>query len=80
MFLNFSFDLVSNRGILTKIRLEDIHDTWVSDCREYWLQHLSYISYQGEEFENRGHCFFFSDTVNARILARIEFYNSRYWR
>ena len=37
MFIHFSFALVPNRGILTKIRLEDIHDTWVSDCREYWL-------------------------------------------
>ena len=44
MFVNFSFDLVSNRGILTKIRLEDIHDTWVSDCREYWYStHLPFV-------------------------------------
>ena len=36
MFIYFSFAFVPNRGILTKIRLEDIHDTWVSDGREYW--------------------------------------------
>ena len=71
MFIYCSFAFVANRGILTKIRLEDIHDTWVSDCREYWPQHLSSISYKAEEFESTEQ-FFFSDTVKyARINAYL---------
>lgn len=77
MFIYFSFAFVPNRGILTKIRLEDIHDTWVSDGREYWPQHLSSIPYKGKEFECIGQ-FFFQIPLMLE-LARIEFYDSRYW-